>query len=148
MFGKTDKCRKSEKGQVLLLFVAALPVLMALIALMVDIGGASIAYHRSQVTLDAATFAGAQVLEWHMYADGQRVKLDPTGAVACAHDYLRRNQQNTVIVANFYVVDETIYGMGSMEYPTLFLGGLGLDVIRVRVNSSSNPGWGIANERQ
>jgi len=140
--------RRFERGQVLLLFVAALPAIMAIIALMVDIGGASIAYHRAQVTLDAATFAGAQVLEDYGYAGSQRVRLDEGGAVAQAHDYLQRNQQAGSIQASFYVVDDIIYGMGSMNYKTFFLGGLGMDVITIRVNSAASPGWGITDERQ
>ena len=52
-----------QRGQILILFAVALPVLAAMVAIMVDIGGAAITYHRAQVALDAAAFAAAQAVE-------------------------------------------------------------------------------------
>ena len=48
-----------QRGQILILFAVALPALAAMVALMVDIGGAAITYHRAQVALDAAEFAAS-----------------------------------------------------------------------------------------
>jgi len=48
-----------QRGQILILFAVALPALAAMVALMVDFGGAAVTYHRAQVALDAAEFAAS-----------------------------------------------------------------------------------------
>ena len=52
-----------QRGQILILFAVALPALAAMVALMVDFGGAAVTYHRAQVALDAAEFAASQAVE-------------------------------------------------------------------------------------
>ena len=69
--------RLPESGQILILFAVVLPVLAVMVALMVDIGGAAITYHRAQVALDAAAFAAAQAVDLDALDHTQSVQLDP-----------------------------------------------------------------------
>jgi hypothetical protein len=138
--------RRSEKGQVLLLFIAALPALMAIFALMVDLGGAAITYHRAQIALDAATFAGAQAIDFNVYDHEQRIRLDGALATNWAGQYLSLNQRGGLIMGSFYVEGDTVYGVGTMEYRTLFIGAIGIGTIRTQVTSAASPGWGIRDE--
>jgi hypothetical protein len=138
--------KSSERGQILLLFIAALPALMAIFALMVDLGGAAITYHRAQIALDAATFAGAQAIDLNVYDHEQRIQLDGTLATNWAGQYLSLNQRGGLILGSFYVEGDTVYGAGVMEYRTLFIRAIGIGTIQTQVTSAASPGWGIRDE--
>jgi hypothetical protein len=138
--------KSSERGQILLLFIAALPAIMAIFALMVDLGGAAITYHRAQIALDAATFAGAQAVDINVYDHEQRIRLDGALATTWAGQYLSLNQRGGIIMGSFFVEGDTVYGIGVMEYRTLFIGAIGLRTIRTQVTSAASPGWGISEE--
>ena len=138
--------KSREKGQVLLLFIAALPALMAIFALMVDLGGAAITYHRAQIAMDAATFAGAQAIDFNIYDHEQRIQLDGALATNWAGQYLTLNQRGGLIMGSFYVDGDTIFGVGTMEYRTLFISAIGIRTIRTQVTSAASPGWGIRDE--
>jgi hypothetical protein len=137
---------KFERGQIILLFIAALPAIMAIFALMVDLGGAAITYHRAQIALDAATFAGAQAVDMDIYDHEQRIRLDAALATNWAGQYLSVNQRGGIIMGSFYVEGDTVYGVGVMEYRTLFLSAIGIGTIRTQVTSAASPGWGISEE--
>lgn len=138
--------RQSERGQILLLFIAALPAVMAILALMVDLGGAAITYHRAQIALDAATFAGAQAIDINVYDHQQRIRLDGAMATTWAGQYLSLNQRGGLIMGSFYVEGDTVYGVGVMEYRTLFIRAIGIGTIQTQVTSAATPGWGIRDE--
>lgn len=139
---------RDQSGQILLLFAAVLPVLLAVFALAVDLGGASITYHRAQLALDAAVFAGAQELDVRMYGDGQRVVVDSREAVEAAAGSLAKNMGSIPVQASFSATGDTFTGSGSAVYRTFFLGALGIPAIECRVSASAAPGWGIADENQ
>ncbi len=136
--------RTRERGQVLLLFAVMLPVLAAMLALMTDIGGASITYHRAQVALDSAAFAAAQAIDVDALDHTQEVRLDPYWAGQLAGQYASLNSRGELQILSFYVDGDTVYVTGQMVYRTLFAGAVGVDVVRARVSSSATPGFGIA----
>jgi len=139
---------RDQSGQILLLFAAVLPVLLAVFALAVDLGGAAITYHRAQVALDAAVFAGAQALDVRVYADGQRVVVNSREAVEAAAGCLARNMGGIPLRASFNASGDAFTGSGSAVYRTFFLGALGINTVECRVRASAAPGWGIADENQ
>jgi len=137
-----------QAGQVLLLFAASLPALLAIFALAVDLGGAAIMYHRAQVALDAAAFAGAQVLEIREYAGGQKVAVNPGQAAAAANGTLNENMAGIPMRASFSVAGDRLVGSATAYYHPYFLGAFGIGEIPCRVFSSATPGWGIDEEHQ
>ena len=139
---------QAERGQILVLFAVVLPVLAAMLALMVDIGGAAITYHRAQVALDAAAFAAAQAVDVDALDHTQRLELDPYLAGQLAGQYASLNSRGELTITSFYVDRDTVYVTGQMVYRTLFAGALGLDVVRARVVSSASPGFGITTGGQ
>ena len=129
----------------LLLFAVMLPVLGAMLALMVDIGGAAITYHRAQIALDSAAFAAAQAIDVDALDHTQQIQLDPYLAGQLAGQYASLNSQGELQILSFYVDRDTVYLTGQMTYRTLFAGAVGVHVIRARVSSSASPGFGIAS---
>lgn len=140
--------RKRQTGQVLLLFAASLPALLAIFALAVDLGGAAITYHRAQVALDAAAFAGSQVLDVRVYDNGQQVAVNTQQAAAYASRTLAANLAGIPMQAAFSVSGDQLTGSGTAWYHTFFLGAFGIPEIPCRVTSSATPGWGIEDEHQ
>ena len=142
-FGNGKRLGRPERGQVLVLFAVVLPVLAAMVALMVDIGGAAITYHRAQIALDSAAFAAAQAVDLDVLDHTQRVEIDPYLAGQLAGQYASLNSRGRLQIVSFYVDRDTVYVTGTMVYRTLFAGALGLDTVRARVVSSATPGYGI-----
>jgi len=140
--------RRGEGGQMLLLFAAALPVLLAVFAMAVDLGGAAVTYHRAQVAMDAAAFAGAQALDVRVYAGGQQVAVNEREAVQAAYAALAGNMGGFPMEAAFHADGAVMTGSGTALYDTFFLGALGIHTIPCRVASSATPGWGIEEENQ
>ena len=142
LHGKTSPARR-QQGQVILLFAVALPVLVALLALAMDLGGATITYHRAQIALDAATFAAAQAVDQNIFDHTQRVELDPYVAGSMAGQYASLNSRGELVMTSFEVRGDTVFASGRMLYRPLFAGLFGVDVIRARVTSSAGPGFGV-----
>ena len=132
-----------QEGQVLVLFAVVLPVLAAMMALMVDIGGAAITYHRAQLALDTAAFAAAQAIDVQVLRSTQQVELDPVWAGQLAGQFASLNSRGELHIVSFSVDGDTVLIQGQMRYRTLFAGALGLDTIHARVYSSAVPGYGI-----
>lgn len=134
---------RAERGQVLVLFAVVLPVLAAMVALMADIGGAAITYHRAQIALDSAAFAAAQAVDLDVLDHAQRVEINPYLAGQLAGQYASLNSRGRLQIVSFYVDGDTVYVTGTMVYRTLFASAVGLDTVRARVVSSATPGYGI-----
>jgi len=77
--------RKNERGQALVLSVAALTVLLGMAALVLDVGAWFRTDRRLQATADAAVLAGAQ-----------RLPNDPAGAKSMALNYADQNGGNVL----------------------------------------------------
>jgi Flp pilus assembly protein TadG len=120
-----------------------LPVLAAIVALMVDIGGAAITYHRAQVALDAAAFAAAQAVDLDALDHTQEIRLDPYLAGQLAGQYASLNSRGQLQIVSFYVDRDTVYVTGQMVYRPLLAGAVGIDTVRARVVSSATAGFGI-----
>jgi len=133
-----------QRGQILILFAVVLPVLAAMVALMVDIGGAAITYHRAQVALDAAAFAAAQAVDLDTLDHTQRLQLDPYLAGQLAGQYASLNSRGQLQIVSFYIDRDTVYVTGQMVYRPLLAGTVGIDTVRARVVSSATAGFGIA----
>ena len=136
--------RRLERGQILILFAVVLPVLAAMVALMVDIGGAAITYHRAQVALDAAAFAAAQAVDLDALDHTQSLQLDPYVAGQFAGQYASLNSRGQLQIVSFYVDHDTVYVTGQMVYRPLLAGAVGIDTVTARVVSSATAGFGIA----
>jgi Flp pilus assembly protein TadG len=136
--------RRLERGQILILFAVVLPVLAAMVALMVDIGGAAITYHRAQVALDAAAFAAAQAVDLDALDHTQSLQLDPYLAGQLAGQYASLNSRGQLQIVSFYVDQDTVYVTGQMVYRPLLAGAVGIDTVTARVVSSATAGFGIA----
>jgi Flp pilus assembly protein TadG len=132
-----------QRGQILVLFAVVLPVLAAIVALMVDIGGAAITYHRAQVALDAAAFAAAQAVDLDALDHTQEIRLDPYLAGQLAGQYASLNSRGQLQIVSFYVDRDTVYVTGQMVYRPLLAGAVGIDTVRARVVSSATAGFGI-----
>jgi len=132
-----------QKGQVLVLFAVVLPVLAAMLALMVDIGGAAITYHRAQVALDSAAFAAAQAVDLQVLGANQQVQLDPAWAGHLAGQFASFNSRGELQIVSFNIVGDTVTISGQMQYQTIFARALGLETVRAKVYSSAVPGYGI-----
>jgi Flp pilus assembly protein TadG len=135
--------RRSERGQILILFAVVLPVLAAMVALMVDIGGAAITYHRAQVALDAAAFAAAQAVDLDVLDHTQTIQLDPYVAGQLAGRYASLNSRGQLQIVSFYVDRDTVYVTGQMVYHPLLAGSVGIETVTARVGSSATAGFGI-----
>jgi Flp pilus assembly protein TadG len=136
--------RRLEHGQILILFAVVVPVLAAMVAMMVDIGGAAITYHRAQVALDAAAFAAAQAVDLDVLDHTQTVQLDPYLAGQLAGQYASLNSRGQLQIVSFYVDRDTVYVTGRMVYRPLLAGAVGIDTVTARVVSSATAGFGIA----
>jgi Flp pilus assembly protein TadG len=136
--------RRPQHGQILILFAVVLPVLAAMVALMVDIGGAAITYHRAQVALDVAAFAAAQAVDLDTLDHTQRMQLDPYLAAQLAGQYASLNSRGQLQIVSFDINRDTVYVTGQMTYRPLLAGAVGIDVVRARVVSSATAGFGIA----
>ena len=136
--------RRLQRGQILILFAVVLPVLAAMVALMVDIGGAAITYHRAQVALDAAAFAAAQAVDLDALDHTQTIQLDPYLAGQLAGQYASLNSRGQLQIVSFYIDRDTVYVTGQMVYRPLLAGAVGIDTVRARVVSSATAGYGIA----
>jgi Flp pilus assembly protein TadG len=136
--------RRVERGQILILFAVVLPVLAAMVALMVDIGGAAITYHRAQVALDAAAFAAAQAIDLDALDHTQTVQLDPYLAGQLAGQYASLNSRGQLQIVSFYIDRDTVFVTGQMVYRPLLAGAVGIDTVTARVVSSATAGFGIA----
>jgi Flp pilus assembly protein TadG len=115
-----------------------------MVALMVDIGGAAITYHRAQVALDAAAFAAAQAVDLDALDHTQTVQLDPYLAGQLAGRYASLNSRGQLQIVSFYVDRDTVYVTGRMVYRPLLAGAVGIDTVTARVVSSATAGFGIA----
>jgi len=136
--------RRAERGQILILFAVVVPVLAAMVALMVDIGGAAITYHRAQVALDAAAFAAAQAIDLDALDHTQTVQLDPYLAGQLAGQYASLNSRGQLQIVSFYIDRDTVFATGQMVYRPLLAGAVGIDTVTARVVSSATAGFGIA----
>ena len=136
--------RRLQRGQILILFAVVLPVLAAMVALMVDIGGAAITYHRAQVALDSAAFAAAQAVDLDALDHTQTIQLDPYQAGQLAGQYASLNSRGQLQIVSFYIDRDTVYVTGQMVYRPLLAGAVGIDTVRARVVSSATAGFGIA----
>jgi hypothetical protein len=137
-----------QQGQVLVFFALLLPILAGLLALMIDIGGAAITYHRAQVALDSAAFAAAQGVSAGRLDAEQRTELDFEGAQALAGTYANLNARGALTITSFEIHDDLVLVSGQMIYRTLLGEAFGVPVIRARVFSSASPGFGISSGGQ
>jgi hypothetical protein len=129
---------KSEQGQVLGLVVVAMIAMLAMSALVMDVGFAWYAKRQLQASVDAAALAGAQAFP------------DNTQAVALAKDYLNRNNPKSRVSINTpdiqigYLLNSRLHASQNKitvtetgSIPTTFAKVVGLDKFNFKVSSTA-----------
>ncbi len=137
------KPKSLEEGQILFLFAASFATIMAFIMLMMDFGGAALAYHRAQVAVDSAAYAASQGIDMQRFVETNQIHLDPGLANSLAREYANQGVNSRLSGLQIYIQDDQVWVVGEMEYRTLFAHAIGIPVIRVRVASSARPAYGI-----
>ncbi len=143
-----DQTIRSEKGQIIFAFAAAFVTIMALLALMIDFGGAALTYSRAQAATDAAAYAAAQGIDIQKYNATNLVQLDPGLAAGLAAEYGDLNSRGRLSILSIYIQNDRVWVVGTVEYRTLFAHAIGIPAIRVRIISSAVPSYGIDKSGQ
>jgi uncharacterized membrane protein len=139
---------KRERGQNVLFFAAALIPIMMLMALMIDIGGAIITYHKAQIAADSAAFAAAQGIDLKKFYSTQKIELDSAVATGLAGQYAELNSRGQLNIVGVYLSEDQIWVVGQMIYHPFFSGFVGVGKIQITVMSSSVPEFGIDKIQQ
>ena len=129
-----------ESGQVLPMVTVMALGLLAMVGLVIDAGMMFAAKRDLQATADAATRAGAAVIDEDVYrsSGGRRVVLDETAAEQAA---LRRIEGAQLV--ELITSDETVFVRVSRTQPLLLLGIVGVGPLHVEAHSTARPRTGI-----
>jgi Flp pilus assembly protein TadG len=130
---------RDESGQVLPMVTVMALGLLAMVGLVIDAGMMFAAKRYLQATADAATRAGAAVIDEDIYrsSGGRRVVLDETAAEQAA---LRRLEDAQVDVS---ASSEAVFVRVSRTQPLLLLGLVGMGPLHVEAHSTARPRTGI-----
>jgi Flp pilus assembly protein TadG len=132
-----------EKGNYLLFYALLLPVIIGILALMIDLSGYWYTYAEAQKAVDAAAVAGAQGLDLEIFFKKNKVQLDPGTAPGLAGQYMSANAAGSVQLVSVYASKEQIWVVGQASYHSIFGGIFGAGTMTVTVSSSAVPEWGI-----
>ncbi len=94
---------KEEEGFVVPFVALLIPVFIALLGLMVDVGVASSNYFKLANAVDAAAFAALDSYDEEAWQDDDRIEIDYQTARALADRYLHENLENATLV-DFQVI--------------------------------------------
>lgn len=142
------KANKRERGQNVLFFAAALIPITMLMALMIDIGGAIVTYHKAQIAVDSAAFAASQGIDLNKFYRTQKIELDSAVANGLASQYAELNSRGQLNIVGVYISKDQIWVVGEMIYHPFFSGFVGVGKININVMSSSVPEFGIDRIQQ
>jgi hypothetical protein len=121
---------RSERGQVLVLTVAALTVLLGMTALVLDVGDWFRTKRQLQATADAAALAGAQALP-----------DSPSGANSLALSYAGQNGGGVlgsdITIISTSAGNDTIFVEAHKNEPGFFSKVLGIDVVDVHARAKA-----------
>ena len=131
---------RDESGQVLPMVTVMALGLLAMVGLVIDAGMMFAAKRYLQATADAATRAGAAVIDEDIYrsSGGRRVVLDETAAEQAA---LRRLEDAQLVDVS--ASSEAVFVRVSRTQPLLLLGLVGMGPLHVEAHSTARPRTGI-----
>ena len=131
---------RDESGQVLPMVTVMALGLLAMVGLVIDAGMMFAAKRDLQATADAATRAGAAVIDEDIYrsSGGRRVVLDETAAEQAA---LRRLEDAQLVDVS--ASSEAVFVRVSRTQPLLLLGLVGVGPLHVEAHSTARPRTGI-----
>ena len=131
---------RDESGQILPLVTVMSLGLLAMVGLVIDAGVLFAARRDLQAEVDAATRAGAAVLDESAYrrSGGRKAVLDPIGA-----ELATRERLSDIEITDLHASSEAVFVRAARPQPLLILGFLGLDSIRVEAHSTARPRTGI-----
>ena len=131
---------RDESGQVLPMVTVMALGLLAMVGLVIDAGMMFAAKRDLQATADAATRAGAAVIDKDIYrsSGGRRVVLDKAAAEQAALGRIEGAQ-----LVDLGASDETVFVRVSRTQPLLLLGLVGVGPLDVEAHSTARPRTGI-----
>ena len=135
----------SEQGQVLIWLLVLLPVLLLLVAVLVDGGLMYRSYRLAQMAADAATHAAAQELDVALYVQTGRVALTPAAAqVAQTSAATNLRGSLTCGVPQVWAHQVELVCQTALQ-PVLLRG---FPPVHVAVRGRARPAWGVSQERE
>ena len=135
----------SEQGQVLIWLLILLPVLLLLVAVLVDGGLMYRSYRLAQMAADAATHAAAQELDVALYLQTGRVALTPAAAqVAQTSATTNLRGALTCGVPQVWATQVELVCQTALQ-PVLLRG---LPPVHVAVRGRARPAWGASQEHE
>ncbi len=135
---------RDESGQVLPMVTVMSLGLLVMVGLVIDAGVMFATRRDLQATADSAARAGAAVIDEDAYraSNGRNSVLDPTGAELATHRRL-----HDVEVVQLSASPEVVFVRVARPQPLLILGFIGVEPIRVEVDSTARPRTGILAPR-
>jgi len=132
-----------EQGQVLIWLLVLLPVLLLMVALLVDGGLMYRAYRLAQMAADAAAHAAAQELDVALYVRTGRVALTPAAAQV-AQNIAATNLRGSLTCGAPQVWANQVELICQTDLQPLLLRGV--PPVHVAVRGRARPAWGVSQE--
>ena len=137
-----------ERGQAMIWFVVALPLLAMLVVLVTDGGQMYLEYVRARNAANLAAQAGAQSVNTDWFRDTNEIVLNIDGSLWTMRQYMTLNNaaRGGDISTTYY--GHTAYAQvcTTTEVPTFFFRLFGADALRVGACSRAYPAHGIRQE--
>jgi Flp pilus assembly protein TadG len=135
----------SEQGQALVFFLVALPLILMLIALVVDGGMMYLEYVRARNAAELAAQAGAQAVDVSRFKATNEVQLNIDGSLYSMRQYMTLNSRNRHGEVRTTYYGHTAYAQvcTTTEVPTSFFRLFGSDTMRVGSCARAYPAYGI-----
>ncbi len=142
--------KKDERGQAYVLLLVALPLLLLLVAVIVDGGRAFYEYLKAKNTASLAAQAGAQSVDINYFRRTNRVILNIDGAILLERQTFLMNAGRIAGEVSAQYAPTTAEGRICVrtEIPTLFGSVLGWARVRPGACSRARPAYGIEYEGQ
>ena len=137
--------REKEEGQVLIWLLILLPLLLLLVAMLIEGGLMFRTYRLAQMAADAGAHAAAQEMDVAVYQAHGRVILSPQAAEV-AQRYAVINARGPIACAQPQVWAGRVRLRCSATLQPQFISGV--PEIRVVVLGNARPAWGATRERE
>jgi len=139
------KAGGGEDGQALVWFVATLPLIVMLIALVMDGGQMYLEYIRARNAANLAAQAGAQAVNSDWFRETNEVVLSIDGSLWTMRQYMTLNDAGRQGQVGVTYYGHTAYAQvcTTTDVPTFFFRLFGVDTLRVGACARAYPAHGI-----
>ena len=138
---------RDERGAYIALTVVGLPLVMVLMGLVVD-GGLMFRSERRAVALtSAAAHVAAQQIDENFFVGTNEVLVNPGAAVRAATSMFAYAPADLKL-ERVQVSGNRVTVRAIISYPTVFMRIMGLPTIKLRIESSAEPKYGIESMGQ